>query len=409
MTVSGKVIAEGAPFDEAIKYFRQKVPLPTRRWTDLWEGMHARAFVVAGAMKSDLLSDFRTAMDKAIAEGTTLSDFREAFDDIVARHGWSYRGSRGWRSALIFNTNCRTAYQAGHYEQMREVAAERPWWRYVAVQDSRTRPEHLTWHNTVLRHDDPWWKTHYPPNGWGCRCTVVSLDDADIRELESEGEKLDREAPETKYKIWTDRATGESRRVPAGIDPGWAYNVGEAAWGQQLSDEAFRSYKAMKGDAWEPLTTKSWADYGRPAAIPADTLPDVSPGKRLGSASEAAAAVSRVIGGRETVFDVKGVPVNVNAATLAQHMDLDRTPFIPFIPELLRDPFEVWMAFEKHKGTGRVALRVRIIRAFSMGKDRAFLMVAQGQKGIFEGWTFVPVGTVSYLGKQRVGKLVWGR
>ncbi len=83
---------------EAIRFFRQKVNLPTRAWTDLWEGMHARAFVVAGAQQAELLADFRTAVEKAIGEGTTLADFRKDFDRIVASHGWSYRRARSTAS-----------------------------------------------------------------------------------------------------------------------------------------------------------------------------------------------------------------------------------------------------------------------------------------------------------------------
>ena len=32
----------GVPFEEAIAFFRQKLRLPTRAWTDLWQGQHAR-------------------------------------------------------------------------------------------------------------------------------------------------------------------------------------------------------------------------------------------------------------------------------------------------------------------------------------------------------------------------------
>ncbi len=92
---------ESLPFEEAIKYFRQKVNLPTERWTDLWHGMHTRAFVVAGATKTELLSDLRGSIDKAISGGATLEDFRRDFDEIVARHGWSYNGGRNWRTNVM--------------------------------------------------------------------------------------------------------------------------------------------------------------------------------------------------------------------------------------------------------------------------------------------------------------------
>ena len=163
------VNAIGLPFDEAIGYFRQKVNLPTRTWRDLWEGMHSRAFVVAGAMKSELLSDLYDAVNKGISEGTTLKDFREGFDEVVQRHGWKYRGGKAWRTAVIFNTNLSVAYHSGHYKQMTDpdVLRARPLWRYVASSSADPRPEHMRWYNTVLPADDPWWETHYPPNGWG--------------------------------------------------------------------------------------------------------------------------------------------------------------------------------------------------------------------------------------------------
>jgi uncharacterized protein with gpF-like domain len=111
-----------------------------------------------------------------------------------------------------------------------DVRERRPWWRYVAVLDGRTRPQHREWHNTVLRWDDPWWRTHYPPNGWHCRCTVVSHSDRELERLTGEGERLAWQAPDIQYRDWENPNTGEILQVPVGIDPGWDYNVGESAW-----------------------------------------------------------------------------------------------------------------------------------------------------------------------------------
>jgi len=157
------------PFDEAIALLRDKVDLPTGTWRDLWQGMHARAFVVAGAMKNDLLADLHAAVQKGLDEGTTLAEFRKDFGDIVRRRGWKYKGGKAWRTATIFNTNLSTAYAAGHHKQMTDpdVLAARPYWRYLASSSADPRPEHQAWYNRVLPADDPWWHTHYPPNGWG--------------------------------------------------------------------------------------------------------------------------------------------------------------------------------------------------------------------------------------------------
>lgn len=210
---------------EAIDFLRKKLRLPTESWTDIWQEMHSRAFVVAGAQTDALLQDFHEAVTKAIAEGRTLEQFREDFDRIVAEHGWSYRGSRNWRSRVIFQTNLRMAYAAGRWEQVQRVKAQRPYLRYVAVMDARTRPLHASWHDTVLPADDPWWKTHFPPNGWNCRCTVQSLDERDLARY---GLSVSAKAPEIN---WVERVINTSAGprtvlVPEGIDPGFAYRPG---------------------------------------------------------------------------------------------------------------------------------------------------------------------------------------
>jgi hypothetical protein len=122
-------------------------------------------------MEEDLLADLRAAIDKALAEGTTIADFRQKFDEIIQKTGWQYKGGRGWRTSVIFNTNLTVAYQIGHYQQMLDpdVIKARPYFRYVGSSSREKRPEHMAWYNLVLTADDPFWDTHYPPNGWGCK------------------------------------------------------------------------------------------------------------------------------------------------------------------------------------------------------------------------------------------------
>jgi SPP1 gp7 family putative phage head morphogenesis protein len=222
----------GLAFKEAVAFFRAKVRLPTERWTDLWQAAHNRAFMVAGAMRDDLLADLQAAVAKALEDGTTLAEFRQDFDRIVREHGWSHRGTRGWRTRVIFSTNLRTAYAAGRVEQQEALKARRPYLRYSAILDDRVRPQHAAWHGTILPLDHPWWQTHYPPNGWNCRCKAIQLGPRDLARF---GWTVDREPPPGGMERKVIRLGDGTRTVvetPEGIDPGFAYRPSAPAEGR---------------------------------------------------------------------------------------------------------------------------------------------------------------------------------
>ncbi len=398
------------PFEEAIQYFQDKVNLPTEKWTDIWQGMHSRAFVVAGATKDELLSDFNAAIDKALSEGSTIEDFRRTFDETVARNGWSYKGERGWRTGVIFNTNMRTAYAAGNYQQMMAVRGERSYWRYIGGLSETPRPLHLKWSGTVLPVGDPWWDTHYPPNDWGCKCEVVSHTQEEIDDLKKEGVKISSERPSDGTYQWTGK-NGDTHTIPNGIGQGWAYNPGKTAWGEKLSEDVMAAWKAQGAKAWERLTPGSWESYGSHEKLPlresVAALDYTIPGTIEGMEK----ATERVLGGAAKVFSFQSGDFRydtlVNAKTLASHIDPNRAPYIPFISEAMVDPFEVWLSFERHKGTGQVVLRQRIINAIDTGEKEGILIVANAVKGFMESWTFIPMSDFRYLNRQRVGKLIY--
>ncbi|HEC90324.1 MAG TPA: hypothetical protein ENI55_01520 [Alphaproteobacteria bacterium] len=396
------------PFKEAIDLYRSKVRLPTRRWTDLWQGMHARAFVIAGATKDALIADFQSAVQKAIEKGTTLAEFRKDFDRIVAAHGWSYRGTRGWRSRVIFNTNVRMAHAAGRWAQIQRLKDKRPYLRYVAVLDSRTRPLHRAWHGTTLAADDAWWKTHYPPNGWYCRCTVQTLSERDMKRF---GYPLSAKAPPLRplARRINSSAGPVSITVPEGIDPGFAYNPGEAAWGSTISEQAMAAWRQSGGRKWRRLTGGDWRSAGRPEMIPLDT-PDIKIGAPPRTMAAIETAIEASIGGAEKIFTLPdGGPLLVNAATLAKHIGPARGALAALLPELIKNPFEIWATFERHRATGQVVLRKRLVKAVRLDKDRAALLVAQAAEGRFEAWTVLTTRDWSYIQRQRSGHLVWAR
>lgn len=399
------------PFDEAVQHFRRKVNVPSAKWADILEGAHTAAFTVAGATKDGMLADFRTAIDKAIAEGTTLEEFRKDFDTITSRYGWDYNGARGWRTRTIYATNLSTAYAAGRWQQMTDpdVAQYRPYWKYQHDDGvAHPRPEHVKWSGTVLLSTDDWWRTHYPPNGWGCGCHVVALSRRDLTKLGKTGPD---QAPaiETRQVTLNTSAGPTEISVPKGIDAGWGYNVGEAASGRKLSEATMAAWRQHGAGAWKPLTSGDWQSAGRPQHVPADT-PRAKPGEAATSIEALAQQIRHALGGDAKALKLPtGDPVRVDAEALAAHMPLDRAQFVPFLPEMIDDPYEIWLRFEQHAGTGKVVLRKRIIKRLDLDSEKSLVLVAQAAEGRMEAWTLVPSTNPEYVRRQRVGRLIWAR
>lgn len=219
------------PFREQIAFFLRKTNIPTQAWTDLWQADHDAGFMVAGAAEASLLQDLRDAVQAAIVDGESIRQFRKRFDEIVARHGWSFKGGRNWRTRVIYETNLLTSYAAGRWAQLTSDAgrAAFPFWRYrhvAPILEKQPRPLHLLWDGLVLRADDPIWSIIFPPNGWGCRCYVEGVSH---RRLEQLGKTGPDPAPQLNFRSVTVGTRGPSPRtvlVPDGVDPGFAYAPG---------------------------------------------------------------------------------------------------------------------------------------------------------------------------------------
>ncbi len=234
-------LAFSLPPEEAIEYFRGKGYKITFNWAEMWHEAHAKAFTVSRVASMDILTDIRKYTDIALSEGWSLQRYQLELEETLRRKGWwglqevidpitreiketIFNPSR---LELIYRNNLQVAYATGNYKQAKEVANERPYWQYRSVNDGRTRPLHRAWNGITLRHDDPWWDTHHPPNGWNCRCRIRTLSQ---RQLDKEGITLSNsESLNNQFPLvdWTDPATGLTKKVPSGIDPGWDYNPGK--------------------------------------------------------------------------------------------------------------------------------------------------------------------------------------
>ena len=160
--------------DEAIAWFRERVPVHPDEWHALDAQARRRAFTVSGVSALDVLSEVWEAIDRAIATGTSYEDFRR---DVRGTLASEWGGEIPGRIDTIFRTNVQSGYGAGRYRQLTdpEVLHDRPYWMFDAILDSRTSPICRPLDHTVKPANDPWWSLRQPPLHFNCRSSIISL------------------------------------------------------------------------------------------------------------------------------------------------------------------------------------------------------------------------------------------
>lgn len=76
-----------------------------------------------------------------------------------------------------YNQTVANALSAQKYEEYITNKRIYPNLTYHAVHDERTRETHRAWDGLTLPVEHEFWKTHLPPNDWGCRCYVEPTAD----------------------------------------------------------------------------------------------------------------------------------------------------------------------------------------------------------------------------------------
>jgi len=310
---------------------------------------------------------------------------------------------------VIYETNLFTAYQAGRHAQMTDpdVLKARPYWQYRHGDSMYPRPEHLAWDGLVLRADDPWWQAHYPPCGWGCKCTAFALSDEDLQML---GKKGPDTAPPMQPYEWTDKKTGQVYAVAdKGIDPGWDYNVGEAANGRT------QALRIMDDTGpWKDLGGFGPDQYGRPDRIPVEATSTML-GSKAATVQELRQALRAAIGGDTTHLTDPTGAVTETGHAIVDHILKDpakrwngREQYFTLIPELITDPYEIWVTFARSELSGRVALRRKYVKAIRIKGSRSVGLVAEAQGGYWVGLTFFH-GDLRYATSLRKGHMIYGK
>ena len=184
-----KLSIETFPNEAAADYIRGKAVADPKNFGALPPQLKQRAFTVAGIEQLDAVKKIRDAVAK-LPQGASWDEAKKEIAGLIS----PFVGDGGMdaaardkaakaRAEFILRTQGFQAYSVARHQQQMATVKSHPYWMYETVGDNRVRAGHAALDGKVLRADDPWWKTHYPPWDWGCRCVVIALDEEDAQEF----------------------------------------------------------------------------------------------------------------------------------------------------------------------------------------------------------------------------------
>ena len=161
------------------------------RESEVLDFIDAHAAVLDSTFDKVKMSDgMRLSLQKSdwIFSGMkTFHELHEAFPSLLDEHGERKPFERFYNDVrkvdetynrnylrAEYNFATASAEMAAKWEQY-ERDGDRYYLQYRTVGDSHVREEHAAINGTTLPVSHPFWDTHYPPNGWNCRCLVVQV------------------------------------------------------------------------------------------------------------------------------------------------------------------------------------------------------------------------------------------
>ncbi len=380
---------------EAIRYLEQKGYKLTFNYQEMMHEAHHKAFTVAKITRLDLLSDIKESLLKALKDGKSFAAWKKDIVPILQKKGWwgkveasdpktgevktIFVGKR--RLKTIFYTNTRVAYQvakAKKYYSDPNVA----YLRYIAVLDQKTRPSHRALHGTILPKDDDFWRTHYPPNGWNCRCRV-------------------RAVPAHKKVEPTDKNT-----LPKGaVDPDWAYDVREGRFFDDFQDDVCidGNNAKRKCKAYILKDQPTFKDYNLPSIKDIQDLPKAPPLlKKAKTKKEAFERLKKEIlqDRSEIIIKTPVGDVLIEENGLRHISKANREQYAKFIIPTLREPDEVYQTKYSDKKK-----RYHFFKFFKIKNRAAFSVVRINRDGSIFVTFFIP-DSLKYIDERRVGILL---
>lgn len=112
------------------------------------------------------MRDLTLALKDDEGKVRSFSDFKEVAEGIIDQYNVTWLETE-------YNFAIAASQGAARWTEFEKEADIIPNLKYQTVGDDHVRAAHQLLDGIVKPLKDPFWSTHYPPNGWGCRCEAV--------------------------------------------------------------------------------------------------------------------------------------------------------------------------------------------------------------------------------------------
>lgn len=167
---------------EVVDRWAKRGALAWKEFYALADELKARAFTAKRLWDQQALEQTLESLRQALAEGKTVREWQAtSWRDLAARFGTAGADTSHYVDT-VFRTNTQAAYAGGRYAEMfnADWMEAAPYWRYSAIHDGRTRPEHAALDGRIFLKSDPAARRYLPPISFNCRCQCIEMTQEDI-------------------------------------------------------------------------------------------------------------------------------------------------------------------------------------------------------------------------------------
>jgi SPP1 gp7 family putative phage head morphogenesis protein len=260
------------PHTEAIDFIASKPAIARSVFDELFPELKSLSFTIAGIEDANVLQSVRNTIATLPAGAPWDVVKKQIVSQIspylVDPHANTEEQAKQIAAAeakaeLLLRINGQTAYAAASYRVMDAQRAVFKYWQYQTMRDSKVRASHRALDGLVLPADSTFWKTHFPPWDFGCRCVALAISDMSLEHIRKQNPELILD-PDRLRKLETenvierfDAATGTRQFVdiaPAQTPGAWRWHPGQV---EITPDELKKRYDPEVWNAFEKWARKT--------------------------------------------------------------------------------------------------------------------------------------------------------